>query len=150
MFLERGEGREKERERSINVWLSLMRSLLGTSPATQACALTRNQTSDPLVPRPVLNPLSHMSQGNDAFLILTSSSLCFSIIIFFFLEQPKAKGFPLRVCFLKWKHAFCKLSPINLSPSYQCLGPCDSAVRPLKEPVTMTINNDIFCTPVLS
>ena len=30
---------------------------------TQACALTRNQTSDPLVHRPVINPLSHTSQG---------------------------------------------------------------------------------------
>ena len=31
--------------------------------ATQACALTGNQTSDPLVDRLVLNPLSHTSQG---------------------------------------------------------------------------------------
>ena len=30
---------------------------------TQACALTGNQTSDPLVHRPALNPLSHTSQG---------------------------------------------------------------------------------------
>ena len=37
--------------------------LLGIWPATQACALTGNQTSDPLVCRPVLNPLSHTSQG---------------------------------------------------------------------------------------
>ena len=35
----------------------------GTWPATQACALTGNQTSDPLVCRPALNPLSHASQG---------------------------------------------------------------------------------------
>ena len=38
-FLEREEGREKERERNINVWLPLMRPTLGTLPATQACAL---------------------------------------------------------------------------------------------------------------
>ena len=37
IFLERG--RVKERERNINVWLSLARPLLGTWPATQACAL---------------------------------------------------------------------------------------------------------------
>ena len=37
-FLERGEGREKERERNINVWLPLM----GLQPATQARALTGN------------------------------------------------------------------------------------------------------------
>ena len=39
LLLERGEGREKERERNINVWLPLARPLLGTWPATQACAL---------------------------------------------------------------------------------------------------------------
>ena len=37
--------------------------LLGTWPATQACALAGNQTGDPLVLRLVLNPLSHTSQG---------------------------------------------------------------------------------------
>ena len=30
LFLERGEGREKERERNINVWLPVMCPLLGT------------------------------------------------------------------------------------------------------------------------
>ena len=58
-----GEGKEKERERNINVWLPLACPLLGTWPATQACALTGNQTGDPLVRRLVLNPLSHTSQG---------------------------------------------------------------------------------------
>ena len=36
---------------------------LGTLPATQACALTGNQTGDPSVHRPTLHPLSHSSQG---------------------------------------------------------------------------------------
>ena len=36
---------------------------LGTQPTTQASALTGNQTSDPLLDRPVLNPLSYTSQG---------------------------------------------------------------------------------------
>ena len=31
--------REKERERNINMWLPLVRSLMGTCPATQASAL---------------------------------------------------------------------------------------------------------------
>ena len=35
---------------------------LGTWPATQACILTGNRTSGPLVHRQVLNPLSHTSQ----------------------------------------------------------------------------------------
>ena len=39
LFLERGEGRENERERNINVWLPLLHLPLGTWPTTQACAL---------------------------------------------------------------------------------------------------------------
>ena len=67
IFREIGEGREKEREtsmcqRDINQ-LPLARPLLGTWPATQACALTGNPTGDSLVCRPVLNPLSLTSQG---------------------------------------------------------------------------------------
>ena len=42
LFLERREGREKERERNINVWLPLACPLLGTWLATQECALTGN------------------------------------------------------------------------------------------------------------
>ena len=49
LLLEKGEGREKERERNINVWLPLMCPLLGTWPTTQACAPTGNRTGDPLV-----------------------------------------------------------------------------------------------------
>ena len=36
---------------------------LETCPATQTCALTENQTSNPLVHRLALNPLSHTSLG---------------------------------------------------------------------------------------
>ena len=49
LFLERGEGTDKERKRNISVWLPLMHPLLGTWPATQARALTENQTGDPLL-----------------------------------------------------------------------------------------------------
>ena len=65
LFLERGmEG--KVRERRINVWLPLTCPLLGTWPATQACAMrTGNQTWNPLVCRPALNPLNHASQVCD-------------------------------------------------------------------------------------
>ena len=61
LFLERGEG--KERERNISVWWPLEHPLLGTWPAIQASALTGDRTGDPLVLRPALNPLSHTSQG---------------------------------------------------------------------------------------
>ena len=62
LFLERGEGREKERKKNINVWLPLTCPLLGTWPVTQACALTGNQTGDPLAFWLALNPLSYTSQ----------------------------------------------------------------------------------------
>ena len=70
LFLDRGDWREKERERNIDVMcerytdrLPLAHPQLGTWPATQACALTENRTADPLVCRPALNPLSHTSHG---------------------------------------------------------------------------------------
>ena len=56
------------------MWLPLEHPLLGTWPATQACALTGNGTGDPLVCRPVLNPLRHNSQG-PFLLILYPTSL---------------------------------------------------------------------------
>ena len=59
-FLERGEGREKERERSLNVLLPLTRSPLGTWHVTQL----QIEPAPPLVHRPTLNPLSHTSQGS--------------------------------------------------------------------------------------
>ena len=42
LFLERGEGKEKEREKNIHVWLPRAHPQLGTRPVTQACALTGN------------------------------------------------------------------------------------------------------------
>ena len=64
------EGREgEERDRNMNVLLPLVHPRLGAWPAPQACALTGNWTSNPLVCRPALNPLSHTSQGKtSAFL----------------------------------------------------------------------------------
>ena len=59
LFLERGEGREKEWERNISVWLPLVYPSPGTWPATQACALTGNRTGDPLIHRPALSPEPH-------------------------------------------------------------------------------------------
>ena len=50
------------------MWLLLTRPLLGSWFATQACALTGNQTGDPLVHSPALNPLGHTSQGLSSLL----------------------------------------------------------------------------------
>ena len=63
LFLERKGGRKRGRETSVCGCL-LHTPPLGTWPAAQACALTGNQTSDPLLCRPALNPLSHTSQGS--------------------------------------------------------------------------------------
>ena len=52
-------------------WLPLTYPQLGTWPTTQACALIRNQTGDLLVLRPVLNLLSHTSQGKPLFFMPT-------------------------------------------------------------------------------
>ena len=79
--------RKGGRERNINVWLPLACPLLGTWPATQARALTGNPTSDPLVRRLALHPLSHTSQGPLPrtfyllpFLAVTSSALPSSVL----------------------------------------------------------------------
>ena len=61
IFRER-DGKENEREINISVQLPLAFPLLGSWPATQACALTGNRTGNPLVHRPVLSPLSYTSQ----------------------------------------------------------------------------------------
>ena len=64
IFIFREKGKEGEREEGKHKCVVASQyPLLGTWPATQACALTGNQTGDPLVPKPVLNPLSRTSQG---------------------------------------------------------------------------------------
>ena len=79
LFLDRGEGREKEWERNINVWLPLAHPLQRTWLATQACAQTRNWTMDPLVCRPALNPLSHSNQGMEFILKFYDATIIFVI-----------------------------------------------------------------------
>ena len=62
LFLDRREGTEKDKKKSINVWLPLM-------PLTESLAHNPGQCPDwestlhPLVLRPGLSTLSHTSQG---------------------------------------------------------------------------------------
>ena len=77
LFIFRERRREKERERSISVWLPLMCPQLGTWPTTPACSLTGNRTSNPLLCRPALNPLSDTSQTK--FSVLSSFVSCYSL-----------------------------------------------------------------------
>ena len=70
LIIFRDGGREGEREGEKHPCVVASHaSLLGTWPTTQACALTGNRTSDPLLYRLVLNPLSHTSHGFSFFLI---------------------------------------------------------------------------------
>ena len=69
LSFERGEGREDEREknaceRETSIRLPLARPQQGTWPTTQACALTRDRTSDLSSCGWLPNPLSHTSQSS--------------------------------------------------------------------------------------
>ena len=61
-YFQRQGKRGRKRERNIS-GLLLTHPQLGTWTATQPCALTGNRTCDFSVCRPMLNPLSHPSQG---------------------------------------------------------------------------------------
>ena len=58
------EGKGGRKRGKYQLPLPVMRPLLGTWPATQACALIGNWTCNPLVLRLVLNPLNQTSQGS--------------------------------------------------------------------------------------
>ena len=64
---ERKVGRKRGRETSMCGCLLHPPPLLGTWPATLACALTGTWTSDPLVLRLAPNPLSHTSKSLKTF-----------------------------------------------------------------------------------
>ena len=101
LFLERGGGKKKERERNINMWLPLTCPLWGTWPATQACALTGNWTDDLLVHRLTLNPLSHTRQGS-TFLYITgvfSFTPQFIFCLFFRSSGQSCSLSAARICF---------------------------------------------------
>ena len=63
LSIARERRREGEKKGNIYVWLPLTCPPLGTWPTTQACALTGNPTSNPLVRRLALKTLSHTFQG---------------------------------------------------------------------------------------
>ena len=70
------------------MWLPLKHSLLGTWPATQACALSGNWTGDRLAWRPALNALSHTSRARLHF----RSSLFFLSIALVLLNVVSKPG----------------------------------------------------------
>ena len=62
LFLDRGKGRERRRETSMSGYLSHAPNWGSGPQPRHVCILTGNQTSNSLVHRPALNPLSHTSQ----------------------------------------------------------------------------------------
>ena len=73
LFLEKGEGKEKKRERNIDVGARdtsngcpLLTPSWDLAHSPGMC-LTGNKTCDPSIHRLALNPLSHSSQGNKVF-----------------------------------------------------------------------------------
>ena len=58
-------GRKGERGRKTSIGCLLYAPRLGTEPKTQACALTRNQTCDPLACGTVPSQLNHMGKGGN-------------------------------------------------------------------------------------
>ena len=111
LFQTEGKGRKKRgRETSVCGCLSHAPPTGGLVTATQACALTGNWTSNHLVCRPTLNPLSHTSQGNYV-IILT----CVGLVVLFFsiniVVRRKVKGIIIDWLFLSARHCakwFCK------------------------------------------
>ena len=75
LFLDRGGEREKKRVRNINVWLCLTPPT-GDPVCNPGMCPDWESTGDLLVRRPVLNPLSHTSQGNSNLFLKPPS--CFS------------------------------------------------------------------------
>ena len=97
LFILEGGKEEKERERNINVWVPLACPLLGTWPATQACALDWESNWLPLVHRLALNPLSH--------------TLC--------LFSMQSGLFPLEVTHISFESSGdCKQQPANTLVSH--------------------------------
>ena len=84
--LEKGGKREKERKRNMDVWLPLTAPTrdLACNPA---CARIGNRTSDPLVHRPALNPVSHTSQGRSMAMFKEKSPNLLKIDIEIFIKE---------------------------------------------------------------
>ena len=78
---ERGEGREKVRERNNDVtekhqsaaFHTRLRQGLGAKPTTQACVLTRNWTGTPSRCGTVPKQMSHTSQGSIVYTLKTKN-----------------------------------------------------------------------------
>ena len=91
LFIFRQKGREGEIEGEKHQCVVVFHTPPppGTWPTTQACAPTGNRTSDPLVCRPALNPLSQTSQG--------CTCSCWQVRPNFFPKWPNQFILPLAI-----------------------------------------------------
>ena len=107
----------------------------GTWPTTQACAPTGNRTSDPLVCRPGLNPLSHTSQGVTRICqvkrerinrkvkgyVILVGSLELSGFYFWQLSDEPWRHSPS----FQLEHFLTRAAPLNGAPVRRCLALSD-------------------------
>ena len=99
LFIFRGKGgRKRGRTTSMCGYLSCA-PYWGTWPTTQACALTGNQTSNPLLRRPILSPLIYTNLGTlGGYISMKRSSSaiwlpsCRGMILSFHLTVSKIKS----------------------------------------------------------
>ena len=90
LFLERAEGREKDRERNINVWLPLGMPTKDLDCNPDMCR-DWNGTSNPLVHRSALSPVSH--QPGQTSLFSDASNTAASSVCFL----PRSRTSPIRL-----------------------------------------------------
>ena len=95
LFLDRGEGREQEKERNISVWLPLVHPQLGTWAATQAYALTGNWTVNPL-----LHSIHWAIPARTAFVCSRMCSLWAQNINIYIPKLFKENNFFLKIFYL--------------------------------------------------
>ena len=122
LFLERGEGREKERERNINVRQKHSSVASGVPPTRDlACNPGRcpDWESNLLVHRPALSPLSHSSHGyfHGATALNHSCNITHSPAAHLGVVGPVC---PVHVLFTTRPWALVA----SLQPTVQCPWPC--------------------------
>ena len=111
LFVFEERGREEERERSTNVWLPVTCPPPGTWSSPQACVLTENRTSDPLVRRLVLNRLSHIAAGQINLMVLICLGLPFKFLNLLTVDK-RLKGSSSVLVHSSYSYDFCYSTPI--------------------------------------
>ena len=121
LFIFRERARERERGRETSVCGCLSRApIQGMWSATQICAFTGNQTSDPLVRRPVLNLRSYTSWA--LFFFKQQLLCCFTASCTFIMVTDCTLGFKQCEIFVSYTFqkvsrtlkAFCALGDLEI------------------------------------